>query len=202
MAFKRAEKLHESDRTPDGYAASFGEYFSADPDLFEGLCVGHAPRKCPICGTWFLTTDARPTEYCGGLAPGDKRGRTCRQVGNLRGREQREQADDHPLKKVSQPDCAVCTSAYHTPKELCDCFWAELQVYSQAAAKELGLPVHLRSFLRTTQILPHFDQMWQPYEVWCSIRPVFFRRTEDRFFQSAHTVRMHFDTGGIQTYYI
>ena len=190
MAFKRAEKLHESDRTPDGYAASFGEYFSADPDLlaekpgwmslanasvqyaaatvsgkkasqlvkrmhyvsfvgmlrpdlFEGLCVGHAPRKCPICGTWFLTTDARPTEYCGGLAPGDKRGRTCRQVGNLRGREQREQADDHPLKKVSQPDCAVCTSAYHSSKDFCDCFWAELQVYSQASLPEpVSRPLH------------------------------------------------------------
>ncbi len=142
-----AEKLHESDRTPDGYAACFGQYFSANPnmsadnpgwmslanasvqyaaatipskekpqlvkrmhyvsfvgmfrsDLFEGLCVGHAPRRCPICGTWFLTTDARPTKYCGGLAPGDKHGRTCRQVGNLRGREQRERADDHPLKKI------------------------------------------------------------------------------------------------------
>ena len=142
-----AEKLHESDRTPDGYAASFGQYFSSDPDLsaenpgwmslanasvqyaaavipgkeksqlvkrmhyvsfvgmfrsdlFEGLCVGHAPRKCPICGTWFLTIDARPTKYCGGLAPGDKRGRTCRQIGNLRGREQRERADNHPLKKI------------------------------------------------------------------------------------------------------
>lgn len=128
-----AEKLHESDRTPDGYAASFGQYFSLNPDmsadnprwmslanasvqyaaatipgeeksqlvkrmhyvsfvgmfgseLFEGLCVGHAPRKCPICGTWFLTTDTRPTKYCGGPAPGDKHGRTCRQVGNLRGR--------------------------------------------------------------------------------------------------------------------
>ena len=142
-----AEKLHESDRTPDGYAASFGQYFSLNPDmsadnprwmslanasvqyaaatipgeekpqlvkrmhyvsfvgmfrseLFEGLCVGHAPRKCPICGTWFLTTDARPTKYCGGPASGDKHGRTCRQVGNLRGREQRERADDHPLKKI------------------------------------------------------------------------------------------------------
>ena len=44
-------------------------------DLFEGLCVGHAPRKCPICGRWFLTTDARQTKYCGGLAPNDKNGR-------------------------------------------------------------------------------------------------------------------------------
>ena len=69
-------------------------------DLFEGLCVGHAPRQCPICGRWFLTTDARHTKYCGGLAPGDKRGRTCRQIGNLRGREQRELAADHPIKAV------------------------------------------------------------------------------------------------------
>ena len=23
-------------------------------DLFEGLCVGHAPKKCKICGKWFL----------------------------------------------------------------------------------------------------------------------------------------------------
>ncbi len=69
-------------------------------DLFEGLCVGHAPRKCPICGRWFLTTDARHTKYCGGLAPGDPKRRTCRQLGNLQGREKRELADDHPLKVI------------------------------------------------------------------------------------------------------
>lgn len=69
-------------------------------DLFEGLCVGHAPRKCPICGKWFLTTDARHTKYCGGLAPGDKRRRTCRQIGNLPGRAQRELADDHSIKAI------------------------------------------------------------------------------------------------------
>ena len=69
-------------------------------DLFEGLCVGHAPRKCPICGRWFLTTDARHTTYCGGLAPGDPNDRTCRQLGNMQGREKRELADDHPLKVI------------------------------------------------------------------------------------------------------
>ena len=53
-----------------------------------------------VCGKWFLTTDARYAKYCDGLAPGDKRGRTCRQVGNLRGREQRELAADHPIKKI------------------------------------------------------------------------------------------------------
>ena len=69
-------------------------------DFFEGLCVGHAPKKCRICGKWFLTTNARHTKYCGGFAPGDKLGRTCRQIGNLRGREQRELAPDHPIKKI------------------------------------------------------------------------------------------------------
>ena len=69
-------------------------------DLFEGLCVGHAPKKCKICGKWFLTTNARHTKYCGGFAPGDKLHRTCRQIGNLKGREQRELADDHPVKQV------------------------------------------------------------------------------------------------------
>ena len=144
-----AERLNEPgyDRTPDGYAAMFGQFFKGEPtlsldnpawmtltnasvqyvsafrpgktepqlvkrmhyvsfvgmfrsDLFEGLCVGHAPKKCPICGRWFLTIDARHTKYCGGLAPGDQRGRTCRQIGNLRGREQRELADDHPIKAI------------------------------------------------------------------------------------------------------
>lgn len=69
-------------------------------DLFEGLCVGHAPKKCRICGKWFLTSNARRTKYCGGYAPGDKLHRTCRQIGNLKGREQRELADDHPLKQI------------------------------------------------------------------------------------------------------
>ncbi len=142
-----AHSLHDSKRTPDGYAAAFAEHFTntdklslSEPswmalsnttmqyvssvmpekeipqlvkrlhyvsfvgmfrsDLFEGLCVGHAPRKCPICGRWFLTTDARQTKYCGGLVPGDKLGRTCRQIGNLKGREQRELAGDHPIKAI------------------------------------------------------------------------------------------------------
>lgn len=142
-----AHALHDSKRTPDGYAAAFAEQFPKDEtlspdnsmwmqltnttmqyvssvmpekgipqlvkrmyyvsfvgmfrsDLFEGLCVGHAPRKCPICGKWFLTTDARQTKYCGGLAPGDKLGRTCRQIGAKQGREQRELADDHPIKAI------------------------------------------------------------------------------------------------------
>ena len=66
-------------------------------DLFEGLAAGHAPRRCAVCGRWFLTLDARHTKYCGGFAPG---GRTCRQVGAMRGRGQRKLAADHPLKAI------------------------------------------------------------------------------------------------------
>lgn len=51
---------------------SFAGMFRSD--LFEGLCVGHAP--------------------------GDKLHRTCRQIGNLKGREQWELADDHPVKQI------------------------------------------------------------------------------------------------------
>ena len=69
-------------------------------DLFDGLAAGHAPRRCAVCGRWFLTLDARHTKYCGGFTPGDARGRTCRQVGAMRGREQRELAADHPLKAI------------------------------------------------------------------------------------------------------
>ena len=65
-------------------------------DLYEGLCAGHAPKKCRTCGRWFLTINARPTKYCNGYAPGDKRHRSCRQVGNLKGRKERELAEDHP----------------------------------------------------------------------------------------------------------
>ena len=155
-----AHALHDSKRTPDGYAAAFAEQFPKDEtlspdnsmwmqltnttmqyvssimpekgipqlvkrmhyvsfvgmfrsDLFEGLCAGHAPRKCPICGKWFLTTDARQTKYCGGLAPGDRLGRTCRQIGNLKGREQRELADDHPIRAIYNRRMNTITQYLH-----------------------------------------------------------------------------------------
>ena len=146
LDFAKKSDGNEADRTAEGFAKMFGDYFPPEfsitegnawmstlnnsvqyisvirpgekvaklvkrmrfvsfvgmfrSDLFEGLCVGHAPKKCRICGKWFLTTNARHTKYCGGYAPGDKLHRTCRQIGNLKGREQRELADDHPLKQI------------------------------------------------------------------------------------------------------
>lgn len=76
--------------------ASFPSMFRSN--LFEALCVGNAPKKCPICGRFFLTTNARPQTYCNMLAPNDRYGRTCRQVGARLGRERREQAGNDPTK--------------------------------------------------------------------------------------------------------
>ena len=146
LDFAEKSDGNEADRTAEGFAKMFGDYFPPEfsitegnawmstlnnsvqyvsvirpgekvaklvkrmhyvsfvgmfrSDLFEGLCVGHAPKKCRICGKWFLTTNARHAKYCGGYAPGDKLHRTCRQIGNLKGREQRELAVDHPLKQI------------------------------------------------------------------------------------------------------
>ena len=72
----------------------------------------------------------------------------------------------------------------------------------RAAAEEHGPPDHRRSFLRTMKGSPHPDQMRRPYEVWCSIHPVFFRWIASRFFQSAHSIWMNLYAGGIQTYHI
>ena len=76
---------------------SFGGMLRAD--FFEGLAVGHAPKRCAICGRWFLTTDARHTKYCNDICPTDPKGRKCRVIGNMRGRAERELAADHPLNK-------------------------------------------------------------------------------------------------------
>ena len=74
---------------------TFGGMLRAD--FFEGISVGHAPKRCAICGRWFLTTDARHTKYCGEICIDDPKGRKCRVIGNMNGRAAREKATDHPL---------------------------------------------------------------------------------------------------------
>ena len=69
-------------------------------DFFEGLAVGHAPKKCLNCGRWFLTTNGRHTKYCDGIDPNSKKGESCRSVGNRKRREYREKAEDNPQKAL------------------------------------------------------------------------------------------------------
>ena len=75
--------------------ASFPSMFRSN--LYEALAVGNAPKRCPICKKFFLTTNARRQKYCTGYAPEEYGGLTCVQVGNRMGREARELAENHPV---------------------------------------------------------------------------------------------------------
>ena len=74
--------------------ASFPSMFRSN--LYEALAVGNAPKRCPICKRFFLTTNARRQKYCTGYAPEEYGGLTCVQVGNRMGREEREKAENLP----------------------------------------------------------------------------------------------------------
>lgn len=75
--------------------ASFPSMFRSN--LFEALAVGNAPKRCPICNRFFLTTTAHRQVYCTGYAPEEYGGLTCYQVGAELGREKREKAKDNPV---------------------------------------------------------------------------------------------------------
>ena len=75
--------------------ASFPSMFRSN--LYEALAAGNAPKRCPICRKFFLTTNARRQKYCTGYAPEEYGGMTCVQVGNRMGREAREKAENHPV---------------------------------------------------------------------------------------------------------
>ena len=74
--------------------ASFPSMFRSN--LYEALAAGNAPKRCPICRKFFLTTNARRQKYCTGYAPEEYGGLTCVQVGNRMGREAREKAANRP----------------------------------------------------------------------------------------------------------
>ena len=74
--------------------ASFPSMFRSN--LYEALAVGNAPKRCPICKKFFLTTNARRQKYCTGYAPEEYDGLTCTAVGNMMGRKFRELAENDP----------------------------------------------------------------------------------------------------------
>ena len=75
--------------------ASFPSMFRSN--LYEALAVGNAPRRCPICQKFFLTTNARRQKYCSGYAPEEYDGLTCTKVGNMMGRKYRELTENDPI---------------------------------------------------------------------------------------------------------
>ena len=117
-----AEKTdgNEADRTAEGFAKMFGSYFPPEFSITEGNAwmstlnnsvqyvsvirpgekVAKLVKRMHYVSFVGMFRSDLFEGLCVGHAPGDKLHRTCRQIGNLKGREQRELADDHPLKQI------------------------------------------------------------------------------------------------------
>lgn len=80
-------------------------------DFFEGLALGHYPRQCEVCETYFLMESARKQKYCTGFAPlelTDGKEMTCRQYAAMLGRK--ELAKNDPIKDIYNRRCSCIRS--------------------------------------------------------------------------------------------
>lgn len=88
---------------------NFDSYYSFIlTDFFEGLHYGHYPRKCEICGKYFLMQSARRQKYCPyGIAPELYRGKkiTCRKYAAVLNRK--EKAENDPIVTIYNRRCAA-----------------------------------------------------------------------------------------------
>ena len=88
---------------------NFDSYYSFIlTDFFEGLHYGHYPRKCEICGKYFLMQSARRQKYCPyGIAPELYRGKkiTCRKYAAVLNRK--EKAENDPIVSRYNRRCAA-----------------------------------------------------------------------------------------------
>ena len=91
---------------------TFESYYSfVLTDFFEGLHYGHYPRKCEVCGQYFLMQSARRQKYCTyGTAPELYHGEkiSCRRYAIIQGKAER--AKDNPLKAAYEKRCAAIRS--------------------------------------------------------------------------------------------
>lgn len=87
----------------------FDSYYSFIlTDFFEGLHYGHYPRRCEICGRYFLMQSARRQKYCPyGIAPELYRGRkiTCRKYAAVLNRK--EKAENDPIVSLYNSRCSA-----------------------------------------------------------------------------------------------
>lgn len=88
---------------------NFDSYYSFIlTDFFEGLHYGHYPRKCEICGKYFLMQSARRQKYCSyGIAPKLYRGKkiTCRKYAAVLNRK--EKAENDPIVSLYNRRCGA-----------------------------------------------------------------------------------------------
>ena len=88
---------------------NFDSYYSLIlTDFFEGLHYGHYPRKCEICGKYFLMQSTRRQKYCPyGIAPELYRGKkiTCRKYAAVLNRK--EKAENDPIVSLYNRRCGA-----------------------------------------------------------------------------------------------
>ena len=88
---------------------NFDSYYSLIlTDFFEGLHYGHYPRRCEICGKYFLMQSARRQKYCSyGIAPELYRGNkiSCRKYAAVLNRK--EKAENDPIAAICNRRCAA-----------------------------------------------------------------------------------------------
>ena len=88
---------------------NFDSYYSFIlTDFFEGLHYGHYPRRCEICGKYFLMQSARRQKYCSyGIAPELYRGKkiTCRKYAVVLNRK--EKAENDPIVTIYNRRCGA-----------------------------------------------------------------------------------------------
>ena len=105
-------KRRNSDIFVTARKMTFESYYSfVVTDFFEGLHYGHYPRKCEICGKYFLMQSARRQKYCSyGTAPQLYNGEkiSCRRYAAILGRSER--AKDNPLRAAYTKRCSAIRS--------------------------------------------------------------------------------------------
>ena len=105
-------KRRNSDILVTARKMTFESYYSfVVTDFFEGLHYGHYPRKCEICGKYFLMQSARRQKYCSyGTAPQLYNGEkvSCRRYAAILGRSER--AKDNPLRAAYTKRCSAIRS--------------------------------------------------------------------------------------------
>lgn len=88
---------------------NFDSYYSFIlTDFFEGLHYWHYPRKCEICGKYFLMQSTRRQKYCSyGIAPKLYRGKkiTCRKYAAVLNRK--EKAENDPIVSLYNRRCGA-----------------------------------------------------------------------------------------------
>lgn len=76
-------------------------------DFFEGLHYGHYPKRCEVCGKYFLMQSARKQKYCtNGIAPEKINGQklTCRQYAAAI--RKKELSENNPIMDIYNKRCS------------------------------------------------------------------------------------------------